>query len=120
MRDSYEPPDPRTWQARRTDWAVPRQPPYPAPTEPFWRQGWADYGPYPGYPGWPGHPASAARNAGLRRLSKLTWRAAEVSAIVAVGFVALFARTAHSATKHVSTQHFAKPSGHAAAAHRHT
>ena len=80
---------------------VPRPPPYPGHTSPFWRQGWADYDPYTGYPGWPGHPASAARNAGLRRLSKLTWRAAEVSAIVAVGFVALFARTAHSATRHV-------------------
>src|SRR5215469_14457366 len=73
---------------------VPGQPPYPAHTAPFWRQGWADYDPRSGsgYPVWPGHPAYTARNVGLRRLSKLTWRAAEVSAVIAVGFAALFAR----------------------------
>jgi hypothetical protein len=97
--------------------SVPHQPPYPAHTAPYWRQGWADHDPYAGYPIWPGHPAAAARNAGLRRLSRLTWRAAEVSAIVVVGFVALFARTAHSATKHVSAQPSIKPSIHAAAVH---
>src|SRR5262249_23358282 len=79
---------------------VPGQPPYPARTAPFWRQGWADYDPYASYPIWPGHPGYATRNAGLRRLSKLTWRAAEVSAVIAVGFAALFARTAQSAPSH--------------------
>jgi hypothetical protein len=90
---------------------------HPAHTAPGWRPAWASYDPYTGYPIWPGHPGYMARNAGLRRLSKLTWRAAEVSAVVAVGFVALFARTAHSATKNVSAQHSAKPSVHAAATH---
>jgi hypothetical protein len=97
--------------------SYPAQPPYPTHTVPLRHQGWADYDPYTGYPIWPGHPAYAERNAGLRRLSKLTWRAAEVSAIVVVGFVALFARTAHSAVKHVSAPHSAKASIHAAAAH---
>jgi hypothetical protein len=86
-------------------------PPYPARPAPFWRQGWADFDPYSGYPVWPGHPGYATRNAGLRRLSKLTWRAAEVSAVIAVGFVALFARTVHSVASHASP----KPSIHAAA-----
>jgi hypothetical protein len=96
---------------------VPPQPPYPAHTAQFGPHDWADCDPYTGYPIWPGHAAYAGRNAGLRRLSKLTWRAAEVSAVVAVSFVALFARTAHSATNHVSAQHSAKPAIHAAAAH---
>jgi hypothetical protein len=93
------------------------QPPPPARTAPFWLQGWSDYDPRAGYPGWPGHPAYAARNDGLRRLSKLTWRAAEVSAVIAVGFVALFARTTHSTAKQASAQHSIKPSIHAAATH---
>jgi len=97
--------------------ALPGQPPYPAHTVPFWRQGWADYDPRSGYPMWPGHPAYAARNAGLRRLSKLTWRAAEVSAVIAVGFAALFARTPHSTASHTAAQQNAKPSIHAAATH---
>ena len=95
--------------------ALSGQPPYPAPAASFWRHGWADFDPYAGYPIWPGHPGYAARNAGLRRISKLSWRAAEVSAVIAVGFVALFARTAHSATSHASAQHSAKASIHAAA-----
>ena len=85
------------------------QPPYPARAAPSWRQGWADYDPYFGQPMWPGHPGYAARNAGLHRLSKLTWRAAEVSAVIAVGFAALFARTAHSAASHAAALHSAKP-----------
>ena len=97
--------------------APPGQPPYPARTAPFWRQGWADPDPYSSYPIWPGHPGYATRNAGLRRLSKLTWRAAEVSAVIAVGFAALFARTAHSATSHAGAQHGTKASIHAAATH---
>ena len=36
----------------------------------------------------------AARAAGLRRLSRLTWRATQLSAVTAVGFATLFARTA--------------------------
>jgi len=36
----------------------------------------------------------AARTAGLRRLSRLTWRATELSAVTAVGLATLFARTA--------------------------
>jgi hypothetical protein len=97
--------------------AVPSQPPPPAHTAPLWLQGWADYDPRTGYPAWPGHPAYAARNAGLRRLSKLTWRAAEVSAVIVVGAVALFARSAHSTAKQTAAPHSAKPSMHAAAAH---
>ena len=97
--------------------APPGQPPYPARTAPFWRQGWADPDPYSSYPIWPGHPGYATRNAGLRRLSKLTWRAAEVSAVIAVGFAALFARTAHSATSHAGAQQSTKASIHAAATH---
>jgi hypothetical protein len=105
-------------ERRPANWPVfdpyqghPGQPPYPAPPAPFWRQGWADFDPYAGHPAWPGHPGHAARAAGLRRLSKLTWRAAELSAVIAVGFVALFARTVHSVASHTS----AKPSIHAAA-----
>ena len=99
--------------------ALPGQPPYPTHTASFWRQGWADYDPRSGsgYPVWPSHPAYTARNAGLRRLSKLTWRAAEVSAVIAVGFAALFARTPHSTTSHTGAQQSAKPSIHAAASH---
>ena len=42
----------------------------------------------------PAEPPGAARAAGLRRLSRLTWRATQLSAVAAVGFAALFARTA--------------------------
>ena len=45
-----------------------------------------------------GEPAGDARRRGLRRLSKLTWRAAQLSAIAAVGFGAVFAHTAHAQT----------------------
>ena len=46
-------------------------------------------------PEWPPEPApKAARAAGLRRLSRLTWRATQLSAVTAVGFATLFARTA--------------------------
>ncbi|HCU94285.1 MAG TPA: hypothetical protein DHU96_16835, partial [Actinobacteria bacterium] len=34
-------------------------------------------------------PVGEARTAGLRRLSKLTWRATQLSAVTAVGFAAL-------------------------------
>lgn len=36
----------------------------------------------------------AARTEGLRRLSRLTWRATQLSAVTAVGLATLFARTA--------------------------
>jgi len=39
------------------------------------------------------HPGTA-RTTGLRRLSRLTWRATQLSAVTAVGFATLFARTA--------------------------
>src|SRR5580700_5431908 len=39
-------------------------------------------------------PTGSARSAGLRRLSRLTWRATQLSAVTAVGFATLFARTA--------------------------
>ena len=42
----------------------------------------------------PEEPPGAARSAGLRRLSLLTWRATQLSAVTAVGFATLFARTA--------------------------
>ena len=43
----------------------------------------------------PPEPATeAARAAGLRRLSRLTWRAIQLSAVTAVGFATLFARAA--------------------------
>ena len=46
-------------------------------------------------PDGPPEPATeAARAAGLRRLSRLTWRATQLSAVTAVGFATLFARTA--------------------------
>jgi hypothetical protein len=44
------------------------------------------------------HTPGAARDDGLRRLSRLTWRATQLSAITAVGFAALFARTASAHT----------------------
>ena len=40
------------------------------------------------------HSPGAARDDGLRRLSRLTWRATQLSAITAVGFATLFARSA--------------------------
>jgi hypothetical protein len=42
----------------------------------------------------PESATEAARAAGLRRLSRLTWRATQLSAVTAVGFATLFARTA--------------------------
>jgi hypothetical protein len=39
-----------------------------------------------------------ARAAGLRRLSRLTWRATQLSAVTAVGIATLFARTAPAQT----------------------
>ena len=42
----------------------------------------------------PEQQPGAARSAGLRRLSRLTWRATQLSAVAAVGLATLFARTA--------------------------
>jgi hypothetical protein len=97
--------------------SLPSQPPYPPPPGSWWRQGWADYDPYPGHPVWPGYPGYVTRTAGLRRLSKLTWRAAEVSAVVAVSFGALFARSALGASSHAAAKPSVTPSIHAAATH---
>jgi hypothetical protein len=46
--------------------------------------------------------AGETRAAGLRRLSKLTWRATQLSALATVGFVTLFVRSAPAQT--VSSQ----------------
>src|SRR5512142_1790581 len=46
----------------------------------------------------PAEPPGAARAAGLRRLSRLTWRATQLSAVTAVGLATLFARTAPAQT----------------------
>ena len=43
-------------------------------------------------------PPDAVRAAGLRRLSRLTWRATQLGAIATVGFATLFARTAPAQT----------------------
>ena len=42
----------------------------------------------------PQEAPGAARSAALRRLSRLTWRATQLSAVTAVGFATVFARTA--------------------------
>src|SRR3981081_3883127 len=44
------------------------------------------------------HTPGAARDDGMRRLSRLTWRATQLSAITAVAFATLFARTANAHT----------------------
>jgi hypothetical protein len=90
MPDRYDPPrydpptDPVVWQARPP--AGPDQVPDHYPTGSW----------YPDYPDGYDEPAGEARGLGLRRLSKLTWRATQLSAVAAVGFAALFAHTAHS------------------------
>ena len=65
------------------------------------------------FDGAPGGPADEVRRRGLRRLSRLTWRATELSAVAAVGFAALFAHTAHAQT--VSTPAPAGPTATATA-----
>jgi hypothetical protein len=47
-------------------------------------------------------PAGEARFRGLRRLSRLIWRATQLGVLATVGFAAVFARTAPAAT--VSSQ----------------
>ena len=46
----------------------------------------------------PEEQPGATRAAGLRRLSRLTWRATQLSAVTAVGLATLFARTAPAPT----------------------
>lgn len=76
----------------------------------------------------PEGPPTAARSAGLRRLSRLTWRATQLSAVTAVGFATLFARTAPAQTAdQATTVPSAEPSASASspgtpspsASHRH-
>jgi hypothetical protein len=43
-------------------------------------------------------PVGEARSRGLRRLSRLTWRATQLGVIATVGFAAVFARTAPAVT----------------------
>ena len=44
-----------------------------------------------------------ARELGLRRLSRLTWRTAQLGALATVGFAIVFARTAQSPAANVQT-----------------
>jgi len=46
----------------------------------------------------PGERPGATRATGLRRLSRLTWRTTQLSAVTAVGLATLFARTAPAQT----------------------
>jgi hypothetical protein len=52
------------------------------------------------------NPAATDRDNGLRRLSRLTWRSAQLSAFAAAAFAILFARTAptHSASSQAPVQ----------------
>jgi hypothetical protein len=50
-----------------------------------------------------------ARDAGLRRLSKLTWRTTQIGALATVGFAVVFARNAPAKTANVQTTTSAKP-----------
>jgi hypothetical protein len=104
MRDRYEyPTDPAPWSGMPPVNAAPQGPPPPQPTQALPRGGY-----YQDYPPRYDEPAGEARAQGLRRLSKLTWRATQLSAVTAVGFAALFAHTAHAQT--ASSTAPAKPS----------
>jgi hypothetical protein len=88
MRDRYEPHGPREeWPANGLD-----------------RQGNA---PYDDFPTRLETPAGTARDDGLRRLSRLTWRTTQLSALAAATFAIVFARTAPAHT--TSSQAPAKP-----------
>ena len=56
---------------------------------------------------WSDDPSPGSRAGGLRRLSRLTWRTTQLSAIAAAAFALLFARSAPAQTT---------PSGQTAAA----
>jgi hypothetical protein len=60
---------------------------------------------------WPPGPPEpeAARDESLRRLGKLTWRAAQLSAVAAAAFVVLFVRSAPAQT--TTSQKVARPAG---------
>jgi hypothetical protein len=64
-----------------------------------------------GYSIWPPDPPEpeAARDESLRRLGKLTWRAAQLSAVAAAAFVVLFVRSAPAQT--ATSQKVARPAG---------
>ena len=65
---------------------------------PGWLPDRADRDPYADYPARFDEPPDAARSAGLRRLSRLTWRATQLGALATVGFATLFARSAPAQT----------------------
>ena len=50
-----------------------------------------------------------ARDAGLRRLGRLTWRTTQLGALAAVGFAVVFARSAPAKTANVQPATPAKP-----------
>jgi len=58
------------------------------------------------------HTPGAARDDGLRRLSRLTWRATQLSAITAVAFATLFARAAGAHTT-TAVKPVVRPTAHA-------
>ena len=104
MRDRYEyPTDPAPWSGMPPVNAAP-QPPQHTQIQPQLPPA----GRYQDYATRYDEPAGEARAAGLKRLSKLTWRATQLSAVAAVGFAALFAHAAHATT--VSGTAPAKPS----------
>ena len=85
MRNGYEPPtDPAAWEFHQTQSTGDPYRDFPAVTRPV--------------PTLAEEQPGAARSAGLRRLSRLTWRATQLSAVTAVGFATLFARTAPTQT----------------------
>ncbi len=98
MRGNFDSPaDPVVYQGRQ---------PEPVPGPPSAVDGW-----YPPHAARYYEPIGEERTEGLRRLSRLTWRATQLSAVTAVGFAALFAHTAHSYATHTAAaiKHTAKP-----------
>src|SRR5215469_5144123 len=95
MHNRYEPPtDPAAWAFHRTQGTGDPYRESPAATRPVPVIAEEQPGAASDLPG----PSAAARTAGLRRLSRLTWRATQLSAVTAVGFATLFARTAPART----------------------
>jgi hypothetical protein len=99
---------------------------HPAPWSPV-PPGQRAGGGYRDHPTRLGEPPGESRSDGLRRLSRLTWRATQLGALATVGFATLFARTApaattpgHPAPKVTATASTAAPSPAASRApHRH-